>query len=153
PDNQTLLNSPADWISPGGSVPGSDYVVADGSKVIIDDTDHIHPPDRVVWVWESLTRGMNPIILNDPTDPENDGTWTDPLHLAGQLALGPSRMYAKRMNLSASVPHGELSSTGYALADEGSEYLVYQPGSTSFTVTLAAGTYSYEWFNPDPSSN
>lgn len=46
------------------------------------------------------------------------------------------------------APRGDLTSTGYALANPGSEYIVYQLLSESFTVNLVAGTYSYEWFNP-----
>jgi hypothetical protein len=153
--NQVLVASPAEWISPGGYFPaGSDYPVADGQKVVIGDTDHYWPPypiprDRVVWAWECLARGMNPIILNDPTDPENDGTWTDPAHLPGELALGFARMYAQKMNLAAVVPHGELASTRYALAEPGVEYFVYgPPGGGPIAVNLLAGTYAYEWFNP-----
>jgi hypothetical protein len=48
-------------------------------------------------------------------------------------------------------PRGELSSTGYALAEPGAEYLVLEPGDTMdpFTVTLEAGTYAVEWFGVD----
>jgi hypothetical protein len=46
------------------------------------------------------------------------------------------------------TPRGELSSTGYALANPGEEYLVLQPGDTAdpFSVTVAAGVYTAEWF-------
>ena len=48
-------------------------------------------------------------------------------------------------------PHGTLSSTGYALANPGEEYLVLQPSATAepFTMRLAAGTYTVEWFGVD----
>ena len=64
--------------------------------------------------------------------------------------LGYTRSYANRMNLNAGVPHGELTSTGYALTNPGSIYLVYAPLGGSFTVNLSAveGTLSVEWFNP-----
>ena len=44
-------------------------------------------------------------------------------------------------------PRGELSSTGYALASPGHEYLILQPGEPAepFTVSLEPGTYSVEW--------
>jgi hypothetical protein len=64
-------------------------------------------------------------------------------------ALGHTVSYADRMNLAKAVPRADLASTGYALAQPGVEYLVYQPRSGAFTVNLAAGTYFYEWFNPD----
>ncbi len=53
------------------------------------------------------------------------------------------------MRLSAMTPRNALISTAYCLAQPGSEYLVYQPASgAAFTVTLGAGIYAYEWFNP-----
>ena len=50
------------------------------------------------------------------------------------------------------TPNNSLSSTSYCLANPGSEYLAYQPGSGSFSVNLQAGTYNYEWFNPSSGS-
>ena len=53
------------------------------------------------------------------------------------------------MNLTVVKPHPELASSGYCLANPGSEYLVYQPQpSEPVTVELKAGTYLHEWFNP-----
>ena len=49
--------------------------------------------------------------------------------------LGYALSYARRMNLAAMVPHGELSSLGYALASpvaSGAEYLVYAPSGGTF---------------------
>jgi hypothetical protein len=45
-------------------------------------------------------------------------------------------------------PRGDLSSTGYVLANPGEEYLVLQPDETTgtFTLTLEAGTYAVEWY-------
>ena len=55
------------------------------------------------------------------------------------------------MKLVAMEPRGDLSSTGYALASPGEEYLVLEPGETAdpFTVTLEAGTYAVEWYSVD----
>ena len=37
----------------------------------------------------------------------------------------------------------------YCLADPGREYLVYMPpGGSNFTLTIVAGTYRFEWYNP-----
>jgi hypothetical protein len=65
--------------------------------------------------------------------------------------MGDTLRYARRMNLIEMQPHGTLSSTGYALANPGVEYLVLQPSATAdpFTVRLAAGTYTVEWFGVD----
>jgi len=46
------------------------------------------------------------------------------------------------------IPSVDVASTGYCLAKPGSEYLVYQPGTSEFTVDLPKGRYSFEWFNP-----
>jgi len=56
------------------------------------------------------------------------------------------------MNLAKMFPQNELSSTGYCLANAGSEYLIYQPESSPFTVNLkgfSKETFSVEWFNPE----
>jgi hypothetical protein len=62
--------------------------------------------------------------------------------------MGDARRYADKMNLAAMTPQGDLSSTGYALANPGSEYLVYNPDGSSVSVNLQSGTYQVEWFNP-----
>ncbi|GAA4461951.1 hypothetical protein [Phytohabitans houttuyneae] len=63
-------------------------------------------------------------------------------------AMGDTRRYAERMNLIAARPHLDVASTGYALADAGSEYLALEPhgDGRAFTVDLAPGTYTVEWF-------
>jgi hypothetical protein len=55
------------------------------------------------------------------------------------------------MRLIEMQPRGDLSSTGYVLANPGKEYLVLQPSETAdpFTVELAAGAYSVEWYSVD----
>jgi hypothetical protein len=54
------------------------------------------------------------------------------------------------MNLAAALPHNDLASTGYCLADPGREYLVYLPEGGVVTVDLAAvpGKVTVEWFDP-----
>jgi hypothetical protein len=53
------------------------------------------------------------------------------------------------MNLIEMEPRGDLSSTGYVLANPGKEYLILQPGEKAgtFTVSLDTGTYQAEWFS------
>jgi hypothetical protein len=67
--------------------------------------------------------------------------------VAARQAMGHTRKYADNVNLAALIPKDSLSTTGYCLANPGSEYLVYQPASGPFTVDVVAGTYRYEWFN------
>ena len=54
------------------------------------------------------------------------------------------------MDLTRTVPHGELATSGYCLADPGREYLVFVPGGGGVTVDLRAarGRLAVEWFNP-----
>jgi hypothetical protein len=151
-DNATLFASAADWISPGGSEPGggavpygTDPPAADGSKVILSDTDHIwgtSPGADSNWVWRSFTRGLNPIYM-DPLD-------GDPAHTGVRRAMGQTLGYARRLDLVNTTPRGDLTSTAHCLANPGSEYLVYKPGGGAFNVNLGetAGTYRVEWFRP-----
>jgi len=64
-------------------------------------------------------------------------------------AMGQTRRFAERMNRAGMTPQPRLASAGYCLARVGAEYLVYQANSgEAFSVNLPAGTYQYEWFNP-----
>ncbi|MBI3857663.1 MAG: hypothetical protein HY293_18430, partial [Planctomycetes bacterium] len=145
--NAALFGSPADWISPNGSG-GYDTnpPASDGSKVILSDTDHIwgEGGDRS-WVWKSFARGIQTIFMDGgiETFPASSD-WRE----SARWAMGQARSYADRMNLAAMTPRGDLTSTGYALANPGVEYLVYQSGSGGFTLSLGGGTYAVEWFNP-----
>jgi hypothetical protein len=68
--------------------------------------------------------------------------------------LGYTLTYANKMDLAKMTPQGNLTSTGFCLAQtpsSGAEYLVYQPNSnTAFTVDLTATTskLNVEWFDP-----
>ena len=150
----------ADIVSPSGSaVYFNAPPAADGTRVIVADSDHISPL-RVTheWAWKSFARGLNPVLM----DCKYQGlTWWSgrgfqPQHPKWQQlrnALTVIRGYADRMNLGATVPQAASvdspSSTRYCLYEDGKEYLVYQPErETPFTVELPAGSYRYEWINP-----
>ena len=165
-DNAALLRSAADWVSPGamnGDALSEPYIgdppAADGSKVSILDSDHLffefifdNPTAARNWVWKAFLRGHNPILMDnifdDSTGRAVPSTHHDPGFIAARAAMGHTRRYADQADLIAMSPRGDLTSTGYGLANPDSEYIVYQPLSESFTVNLVAGTYSYEWFNP-----
>ena len=55
--------------------------------------------------------------------------------------MGDTLRYAQKMNLISMEPRGELTSTGYALANPGEEYLILQPNDSlePLTVRLEAG--------------
>ena len=165
----TLHKSPADWISPGSHLPPSD-----GTKVIINDTDHSYGwpdmkhdglPAQRAWVWENFASGnnvafMDPYLVVWPDRNAPEGSTADPYVSVRpdkywdvlRNAMGSTLTYANRMNLVAMTPQPSLSSTRYCLANPGVEYLVYQPSSGAFTVILVAGNYQYEWLNPSTNS-
>jgi putative lipoic acid-binding regulatory protein len=157
--DSALTSSPAEWISPVDQLPAP----ANGSKVVVNDTDHSYNWSSMrsdgqgaqqKWAWENFAIGNN-LLFMDPYLVVWSGrnapgpTTVDPYWEVLRNALGRTRVYAQKMNLAAMTPQGALSSTGFCLANPGSEYLVYQPASgASFNVNLPAGTYSYEWYNP-----
>jgi hypothetical protein len=172
--NDPLFTSPADWISPGyddeiftggrhPNEPGGpasrwfeNPPASDGTKVVITDTDHYAPgKGDALWAWKSFLRGHNPILMDfgiidgvNPPDPAS-GTPSYESFEPARYAMGDTLRFAERMRLIEMQPRGDLSSTEYALARAGQEYLVLQPSETAnpFTVTLDAGTYTVEWYS------
>jgi hypothetical protein len=162
--NEVLFKSPADWISPGfddTTKPGSgrwltNPPAGDGTKVVISDTDHYSPfKADALWAWKSFLRGHNPVLYDlgivggvNPPDPSAGEPSYESFEPA-RYAMGDTLRFAERMKLIDMAPRGDLSSTGYALANRGEEYLVLQPSETadSFTVTLEAGAYTAEWYS------
>jgi HAMP domain-containing protein len=164
-DNDVLFESPADWISPGFDDVDSpmqdsrwltDPPANDGAKVIISDTDHYSPmKSDALWAWKSFLRGHNPILYDlgivsgvNPPDPSSGSLSFASLEPA-RYAMGDTLRFAREIGLIAMEPRGEHSSTGYALANPGEEYLVLQPSETAEapTVSLEPSTYSVRWFN------
>jgi len=163
--NDVLFDSPAEWISPGFDDVESpmqasrwltDPPANDGAKVIISDTDHYSPmKSDALWAWKSFLQGHNPILYDlgivtgvNPPDPSSGSPSFASLEPA-RRALGDTLRFAKRLNLIAMEPRGELSSTGYVLANPGEEYLILQPRETAeaLSVRLEPSTYSVEWFS------
>jgi Family of unknown function (DUF6298) len=171
--NEPLFNGPADWISPGfddhvftgqpdhAPPPGrwfTDPPSSDGTKVVITDTDHYAPGGGdALWAWKSFLRGHNPILMDygiidvvNPLDPSLGIPSYESFEPA-RYAMGDTLRFAELMDLVEMEPRGDLSSTGYALANPGKEYLVLEAGETAapLTVTLAAGTYRAQWYSVD----
>jgi hypothetical protein len=142
---------------------------SDGKKVILPDTDHLWGHGgNYKWVWKCFLRGLNPIFM-DPWDPlpgkEDEAKTTGWIYDEGGItkddrnypefflirqSMGYTLKFAKRINLHKMIPHAEISTTHYCLADKGNEYLVYFPESTIARLDLrnAPGEYSVEWFIP-----
>lgn len=142
-----LLNSAADWISPATGHNWGDYgndpPAATGQKVVLADTDHIFGVGGDgSWVWKTFMRGNNPIFMDDMSH--------KPGMESARVAMGQTRSYADRINLAAMTPSTTICSSTYCLANNGMEYLFFQPGGGSFTANLADAsgkTFSVEWFN------
>lgn len=170
--NDPLFNSPADWISPGyddeifsggrhpmepGSPPSHWYdnpPAASGGKVILTDTDHYAAGmGEVLWAWKSFLRGHNPILmdfgLSEGVNVEASENSQYAAFEPVRYAMGDTLRYAELIDLLNMEPHGELSSTGYLLANPGREYLALQPDETGdpFTVELARGSYKVQWYS------
>jgi hypothetical protein len=145
---ESMLASPADWISPGRADGYAENPPAwDGRKVSLLDTDHIWGVGgNVGWVWKSFLRGHHPLFM-DPYDGSvlgEDRGW-EPI----RSAMGHTRRWADRVNLAAMSPRADLASTQYCLANPGVEYLVYQPAKgAEFMLELEPGIYQWEWFDP-----
>jgi hypothetical protein len=158
--NEPLWNSPADWISPGfDDALGegrwfTDPPPNDGSKVVLLDTDHFSPfSSNALWVWKAFLRGHNPILYDlgilgggVPPDPSEGDPSFDSLEPA-RHAMGDTRDIAEQIKLITMQPRTDLSSTGFALANPGTEYLILQPSETAdpFTIALTPGQYAVEW--------
>jgi hypothetical protein len=161
--NDVLFDSPADWISPGfddvdspmqDSRWSTNPPANNGAKVIISDTDHYSPmKSDALWAWKSFLRGHNPILYDlgivtgvNPPDPSSGSPSFASLEPA-RYAMGDTLRFAREMDLVAMEPRGDLSSTGYTLANPGEEYLVLQPDEKAdpFTARLEANTYSVRW--------
>ena len=165
-----MMASPADWISPFGRHFLFDPPAWDGKKVSVNDTDHLWGHGGTVsWAWKSFIRGHNTLLM-DSWDPiagspcpevnwgprpgyplrdlnrRDDWTW-EPV----RKAIGYTRAYSLRMDLATTVPHNELASTGYCLANPEREFLVYLPEGDRVDVDLshARGTLTVEWMQPE----
>ena len=171
--NDPLYSSRAEWISPGydddifaggghpmapGSPPSRWFdnpPTNDGTKVVITDTDHYAPGSGdALWAWKSFLRGHNPILMDfgiiDGVSPPAPSSGNPAYHAfePARYAMGDTLRYAQRMKLIEMEPRGDLSSTGYVLANPGEEYLVLQPSQSAeaFTVELSSGSYAVEWY-------
>ena len=153
-----LERSPADWISPTINVGYENAPpVANGTKVIITDTDHLFGlgGDRA-WVWKSFTAGLNPIFM-DAYDyawaypdggNKDDARWEDI-----RRNLGYTADYAARLDLGTTAPRPELSSSGFCLARTDGKtpaYLAYSPNGAPITLDLTESQtgMTIEWFDP-----
>ena len=145
--NEDLFRGPADWISPGNKGGWRrDPPPADGSKVVLVDTDHLWGiGGGRDWVWKTFLRGHHPIYM-DPLD-------FDPLREEARRAMGDTLRFAKRIDLAACVPDTGISSARYALANRtpgAEEILAWLPrGKARLNLSGIEGALRAEWFDPE----
>jgi hypothetical protein len=115
-------------------------------KPVFMDMDHIQAMnnDRSI-PWKAFTRGYHFALYDHPFEnpSKEDGVWRNT-----RRNIGAVNTYARKMDLASMEPSISTCSTSFCLVKPGSEYLIYQPDSGSFSVSLESGPYSYEWFNP-----
>jgi len=124
-DNAALVAAPAEAISPGRGL-REEYKkeppAADGTKVIISDTDHLWGiGGNEEWVWKSFLRGLNPIFMDPIGEPKWDSV---------RRAMGQTLTVANRVDLARMIPREDLASSTYCLSNPGVEYLVYLPADS-----------------------
>ncbi len=175
PDS-TLYNSNADWVAPAARISPTSSCGSGTPqcKVNINDSDHSYfgmwndsAQTNRTFIWENFTNG-NSVLFMDPyviywtsgnrnlcSSPVNgvcsgpDSRWNN-----FRDNMGYMLSYANnKLDLLKMTPQGNLSSTGFCLADNvatGAEYLVYAPNGGTFTVNLSATTrtLNVEWLNP-----
>ena len=170
--NAAEFNNPGEWFSPGeeGGFQ-TDPPTADGSKVVLNDTDHSFfftglqkagLEGQRAWVWKNFTRGNQTLFMDPYIDPTPwyittrngpQGRKPDPYWETLRINMGYTHVYADRINLASMTPQCALASTGYCLAGtspRGAEFLVYLPQGPWLTVDLSnvSGMLAVEWFNP-----
>lgn len=148
---ESMLASPADWISPGSRDGYRDDPPAwSGQKVSLLDTDHVWGlGGHAGWVWKSFLRGHNPIFMDPYAGSVLAAAAQEARWESVRRALGAARRMAERVNLATLTPKPKLASTEYCLAAPGAEYLVFQPKpGEDFTVTLPIGAWAGEWLDP-----
>src|SRR5260370_35724539 len=111
---------PADWISPNVGDAVNSYLENPPpnftAKVIVNDTDHLcgHTCGDGVWVWKSLTRGLNVLFMEElPPSP----IWQD----SARDGMGQTRAFSEAVDLSQLEPRTDLASVKYCLANPGFE--------------------------------
>jgi hypothetical protein len=148
-----IIDSPADVFAVSQS--WGDYInnppINDHGKPGIIDMDHVFWRKEVMSTniqipWKAFTRGYHFNLYDEPFEkPELESAEWETL----RKAAGSTVNYATKVSdLASMLPSITMSSTGFALANPGAEYLVYAPAGGSFNVELIAGAYSYEWFSP-----
>jgi hypothetical protein len=176
-NDSTIYNNKADWVAPWARVSParSCGTGIPRCKVNINDSDHSYweiwldsPEKNRNYVWQNFINGnqvmfMDPYVVhysrqsrnNFATSNNSISDGPNPRWNNVRDNMGYVLKYSRKVNLAKVLPHHELSSTKYCLAQvpaKGAEYIVYAPTGGNFTVDLSAMSserkLSVEWFNP-----
>jgi len=98
-------------------------------------------------IWKAFTRGYHFSLYDHPFEqPQNES----PAWQVARENIRLTRLLATRVqNMAQMAPREDLASTGYCLASEGQEYIIYSEKQAEFRVNgLGAGQeYLFEWIN------
>jgi hypothetical protein len=150
--DNVAINSPADCFAVAGSWKSHRYAKKDPpannrGKPGIVDMDHVSAGSNDVgFVWSAFTRGYHFNLYDKPFEnPDAEGSdWRRVRNNVGKTVE-----YATRLDLASMTPRDDLASTGFCLAEPGSQYIVYQPGDGSFAVSglRPSASYHYEIYS------
>lgn len=153
-EKNVVLNSKADCIAITGGWDSGRYSRRDPpanstGKPAVVDMDHVSPGSNDVgYVWSAFTRGYNFNLYDKPFEsPDSEG----PKWRIVRRNVGKTVELSKKADLANMNPRGDLASTGFCLANPGIEYIVYQSGGSTFTVSglQADKSYYYQWYDPE----
>ena len=112
------------------------------------DLDHVAPENRDPGlVWKAFTRGYHYSLYDHPFEQPQHET---PAWQVVRANIRQTRLLSGRVrNLASMQPREDLASTGFCLASEGQDYVVYSPRQEEIRVRqLRTGQkYRCEWFD------
>ncbi|GEM_PF-1989478 len=118
-------------------------------KPVIFDLDHVSPGSHdATLVWKAFTRGYHFSLYDQPFEqPQNESSaWQ-----VVRANIRQTRLLSCGVtDLARMRPRADLASTGFCLANEGLDYIVYAPQQEQIRVQgLRIGRlYQCEWFEP-----
>lgn len=144
-----FLENVADCIATAnGWIDRDNPKVYEVNKPVIFDLDHVAPGDHTAGlVWKAFTRGYHYSLYDRPFEQPQDET---PDWQVVRTNIRHTRLVSLRVaDLARMQPRPDLASTGFCLANEGIDYVIYCPRQEGIRIReLKAGRrYQCEWFD------
>ena len=146
-----ITDSPADCIATAaGWIKKDNPKVYPPKKPVLFDLDHVSPGSTdPSLIWKAFTRGYHFCLYDHPFErPETESVaWEIARRNVTLTCLAASQ----RDNIALLSPREDLSSTGFCLAEEGRQYIVYAERQEEFGVRgLQMGRqYQMAWIDVD----